>query len=92
MRLIFTLQVLLVSSILSVQDKMLIKLAKKDSLRNVAIANLSRKNAVTAEIHNVLFRNIYPMQSYNEEDVFNQEIDRLKPFDNKIIDRNLLAY
>ena len=86
MRLIFILQALLVSSILSGQDKMLIKLAKKDSLRNVTIANLSRKNVVTAEIHNILFRNIYSMQSYNEEEVFNQEIDRLKPFDNKIID------
>jgi hypothetical protein len=86
MRLFFILLVLFVTSILSGQDKMLIKLAKKDSLRSLAIANLSRKNIVTAEIHNVLFRNIYPTQSYNEEEVFNQEIDRLKPFDNKIID------
>jgi hypothetical protein len=68
------------------QDEVLNNLNKHDSLRSISIANLSRKNVVTTEIHNVLFRNIYPSHSYNEEEVFKQEIDRLTPFDNKIID------
>lgn len=68
------------------QDEVLRKLDKKDSVRNLTIANLSKKNGVTTKIHNVLFRNIYPSESYNEEEVFQQEIDRLKPFNNKIID------
>lgn len=86
MRLFFILLILNLSNILLGQDQMLTKLAKKDSLRSIAIANLSRKNVVTTEIHNVLFRNIYPTRSYNEEAVFNQEINRLMPFDNKVID------
>lgn len=68
------------------QDEVLRKLNAQDSLRSISIANLSRKNVVTTEIHNVLFRNIYPNRSYNEEEVFKQEIERLNPFDNKIID------
>jgi hypothetical protein len=70
----------------SAQDEVLRRLNNQDSLRSLSIANLSRKNVVTTEIHNVLFRNIYPSRSYNEEEVFKQEIDRLNPFDNKIID------
>ena len=68
------------------QDKVLNKLNKQDSVRNQIISNLSRKNVVTTEIHNVFFRNLYPTRSYNEEEVFKREIDRLNPFDNKIID------
>lgn len=68
------------------QDDFLKKLNTKDSIKNAAIANLSRKNVITTEIHNVLFRNIYPTQNYNEEEVFKEEIARLQPFDNKIID------
>jgi hypothetical protein len=73
------------------QDEMITKLNRRDSIRSNKIASLYRKNTITNEIHNVLFRNIYPSQSYNEEEVFKQEIDRLAPFNNKYVDTIIIV-
>ena len=68
------------------QDKVLEKMTERDSLRSLKTAKLFKSNVVTTEVHNVLFRNIYRSHSSNEEEEFKREIDRLSPFDNKIID------
>lgn len=69
------------------QEKdILIKLDKRDSLASVAGTKLYNQTAVTREIHNLFFRNIYNSSSYNEEEEFKSERSRLQQYEGKIID------
>lgn len=71
---------------LSAQDEVLEKLEEQDSLRSKKTEKIYKSNPVTSEVHNMLFRNIYRSQVNNEELEFKKEIERLKPYDNKLID------
>lgn len=70
----------------SQEDKMLEKLDKRDSIVSIQSQTFASKSVVTSEIGNVLFRNIYRSKVNNEEAEFKREIDRMMPYDNKIID------
>ena len=68
------------------EDKQLNKLDKKDSLTSVRTKEALNKNVITSEIHNLLFRNIYASNDYNEEVEFKKKVDELLPFEDMIID------
>lgn len=86
MRLIFILFFITTFQTITAQEDILIKLDKKDSIHSHREEKIYKSNQVTSEVHNLLFRNIYHSKSVNEEIGFKKEIERLIPFDNKIID------
>jgi hypothetical protein len=67
-------------------DKVLDRMYTKDSILARATSEVLKSNVVAKEVRNVLFRNIYSRSTYNEENEFDKEIERLKRFDNKKID------
>jgi len=71
-------------------DPLLKKITEKDSIRNNKVQKSLESHAITSEIHNLFFRNIYQAKNYNEEEEFKRKFEYLKQFNGKIIDTIIL--
>jgi len=71
-------------------DPLLKKITEKDSIRNNKVKKSLESHAITSEIHNMFFRNIYHEKNYNEEEEFKRKFDYLKEFEGKVIDTIIL--